>query len=121
MLLDDLQTPGLDGRYAGIIVPANKKDRFGVRVQGGTAVELIKRINVEPIGDGDTVGVRRMAAKGEEQFIGSHMQDTRWPLAVLDAMPYAISPVSVLLGFPLRVTRVQARSELSDHADTIVY
>ena len=46
------------------------------------------------------------------RFCGGIIQNTRWPRAVLDALPYQVSPVSTRLGFPLRVARVQPRSEL---------
>ena len=39
-------------------------------------------------------------------------QDTRWPKAVLETIPYEVAPVPGLLGIPLRVTRVKPRSDL---------
>lgn len=99
--LQDLQTAALNGKYAEIIVPANQDSRFGVRVQGEKAAKLIKRVNLMPIPDDETVEVCRIAAKGEQGFVGGYIQDTRWPLAVLEGMPWTVSPMSVRLGFPL--------------------
>lgn len=116
VLLEGLQTTALNGKYAEIVVPANENDRLGVRVQGAASVKLIKRNNLVPIADEETVRVCRLASKGETQFIGGYIQDVRWPLAMLDAMPFTTSAVSACLGFPLRLTRVQPRSALTDRA-----
>lgn len=115
--LAGLQTADLNGRCAEIVVRPNADDRFGVRVQGEVNKKLIKRSNLQPISDAETVCVCRIAAAGEDTFSGGYIQDTRWPLAMLEAMPYAISPVSVRLGFPLRLTRVEPRSELRKRSD----
>mmetsp|Transcript_65972 Transcript_65972/g.136604 ORF Transcript_65972/g.136604 Transcript_65972/m.136604 type:complete len:257 (-) Transcript_65972:214-984(-) len=115
--LQNLQTAALNGKYAEIVVPANADGRFGVRVQGEPVPKLIKKENLKPIDDAETVQVCRLAAKGESQFIGGYIQNTRWPRAILSSMPGTVSPISVKLGFPLHVTRVQARSKLSDRAE----
>ena len=39
-------------------------------------------------------------------------QDTRWPKAVLETIPYEVAPVPGLLDIPLRVTRVKPLSDL---------
>ena len=45
------------------------------------------------------------------------LQDTRWPKAVLETVPYEAAPVPALLGIPLHVTRVRPRSDLAGGAD----
>jgi len=109
-----LRTSELNGKLAEILVPPNEDDRLGVRVEGGSRRVLIKRANLQPIPDDETVRVCRLAAGGEHRFVGGYIQDTRWPLAKLETMPYDVSPVSTKLGFPLRVTRVEPRSELRE-------
>lgn len=115
--LQSLQATDLNGRFAEIVVPPNENDRFGVRVQGEIAKKLIRRCNLQPIPDEETVQVCRLASKGEECFVGGYIQDTRWPLAVLQAMPYQVSRLTSLLAFPLCVTRVEPRTQLHDRAD----
>ena len=81
----------LNGRFAEIILPANEDDRFAVRVKGEMSKKLIKRSNLQPVADADTVKVCRLAAKGEANFVGGYIQNTRWPLAVLIDTPHQIS------------------------------
>lgn len=114
VVLDGLKAAELNDKMAEIVVPANENDRFGVRVRGEEAVKLIKRCNLVTFSEQDTIKVCRLSAKGEKTFIGGYIQDTRWPRTVLESMPFEVSRVSELLGFPLRITRVQARSKLSD-------
>ena len=97
--------------------PKNGTAQFGVRIQGKTSKRFVRAASLIPVPNEETVRVCRMAAKGEKGFYGGFYQDTRWPLSVLNAMPYEVSPVSELLGIPLRVTRVQPRSELLDRVD----
>jgi len=115
--LAGLQTTDLNGKYAEIVVPQNDDDRFGVRVQGEAGMKLIKRANLEPIPDEETAKVCRIAGRGEERFVGGFIQNTRWPLAVLEAMPWSASPIAEKLGFPLHLARVKPRSEFRGRAD----
>ena len=115
--LQNLQTTALNGKYAEVLVPLNQDSRLGVRVQQEAAPKLIKQVNLMAIPDEETVQVCRIAAKGEDSFLGGYIQDTRWPLAILQSMPWTVSPISARLGFPLRVTRVPARSKLSRRED----
>ena len=115
--LQNLQTTALNGKYAEVLVLANQDTRLGVRVQEAAARKLIKQVNLMAIADEETVRVCRIAAKGEESFVGGYIQDTRWPFAILESMPWTVSPISARLGFPLRVTRVNARSKLSHRGD----
>eukprot|EP00928_Gymnodinium_smaydae_P038677 TRINITY_DN26627_c0_g1_i1.p1 TRINITY_DN26627_c0_g1~~TRINITY_DN26627_c0_g1_i1.p1 ORF type:complete len:279 (+),score=35.50 TRINITY_DN26627_c0_g1_i1:81-839(+) len=115
--LEQLQTASLNGQYAEIIHLANEDNRFGVRVQGDSKKKLVKRSNLVAVDDAETAKVCRIAASGEQSFVGGYIQDTRWPVSVLEKLPYEISPLSTVLGFPLRLSRVLPRSDLRERAD----
>lgn len=113
--LTGLKTTELNGRLAEIVLPPNEEDRFGVRISSPDkilthTVKLIKRSNLEAIPDSQTTRVCRLSTQAEPSFPGSLIQSTRWPQSVLDSLPYDVSPVSKLLGFPMHITRVPPRS-----------
>jgi hypothetical protein len=120
--LAGLKTTELNGRLAEIVLPPNEEDRFGVRISSPGeilthTVKLIKRSNLEAIPDSETTRVCRLSTRAESSFPGSLIQSTRWPQSVLGSLPYDVSPVSKLLGFPLHITRVPPRSTLSAQSD----
>lgn len=104
--------------YAEIFTPPIKEDDLvGLQIQGKTNTVFPKRDTLVFVPDSETLRVCRMAARGEEGFYGGYYQDTRWPVAVLEAMPYTTAPVSTLLGIPLRLTHVKPRSKLTKLTD----
>ena len=121
VLAEIVATPGLRQPYPPdveiVAPPKDGKAQYGVRIQGKRGKKFVRASSFIPVPNEETVRVCRMSAKGEKGFYGGFTQDTRWPLSVLDTMPYEVSPVSELLGIPLRVTRVQPRSELVDRVD----
>merc|ERR1719229_1244222 len=121
--------------YAEIIVPPRKKDDLvGVRIHdhppihgarlgdvalGSTGAGLVPRHKLVFVPDSESLRVCRMSANGETGFNGGFCQDTRWPKAVLETVPYEAAPVPALLGIPLHVTRVRPRSDLVKRADFV--
>ena len=124
--LKDLRNrPEWNGQYAEILrqVETADDDRFEVRrlsvTNGSTAA--IKRVNLDPIPDEDTVKVCRMSCSGEEHFLGGFRQTVRWPKAILQDSrhyPSVSCPIAAKLGFPLRIAKV--RPALSFEAGPIM-
>lgn len=117
--LTGLQAAALNGKIAEIVSEANAEGRLGLRVEGeGDKLKLIKAVHFEPIPDAETVKVCRLSASGEPNFPGSFIQTLRWPVALLESAsyPWCECPISSRLGFPLRVTKVKARSKLKGRA-----
>ena len=112
-----LSTTELNGRLAEVIATPNKEGRTGVLLSGTPkGKKLIKQANLEAIPDANTSQVCRLKSQGESSFPGGLIQNTRWPTEVLEAMTYEVSPVSMLLGFPLRISRCRPRNALKDRA-----
>ena len=125
MKLKDLRNrPEWNGQYAEILrqVETADDDRFEVRrlsvTNGSTAA--IKRVNLDPIPDEDTVKVCRMSCSGEEHFLGGFRQTVRWPKAILQDSrhyPSVSCPIAAKLGFPLRIAKVRPRTVLRSRPD----
>jgi len=134
----------LNGKYAEVIrkIGINNNDnnnyngheRFQVCVfidnNNNDKSVLIKRMNMEIIPNKDTIKVCRLASEGEVSFTGGYKQTCRWPIEILrryhnsmtatatsTSTMTALSPVSSLLGFPLRITKVTPRSKLTSPSD----
>lgn len=120
--LKDLQTKKLNGKFAEIINPSEgsgEEDRFGVRVLASKKIVGIKRMNLEAIPDAETIKCCRMNATGEKgRGRGRSIDNVHWPRSVLESSscPSTVCPISVRLGFPLRIARVLPRSKLTDRA-----
>jgi len=69
--------------------------------------------------DLETVKLARVGARGEEN--GSRgpggVRTWRWPRSVLEELVAEISPISELIGFPLKVARVESHIKLTDPSD----
>lgn len=104
--------------YAEIIAPPTKEDdQIGLRIHGKAIKVFLNRDELVFVPDSETFKVCRMASKGEEHIDGGYYLDKRWPIAVLDEVPYKVAPLSTLLGIPLHVARVKPRSELLERVD----
>ena len=119
--LTGLSTTGLNGKLAEVVKPLNAEGRVDVRVVG-EGRKNIKPENLTPVSDLETSKVCRLAAHGEDHTRckrSIRILSTRWPNEVLAASRFVESPISSLLGFPLRITRVQPRSKLTkpEHFD----
>lgn len=118
--LKDLQTKKLNGKFAEIINPSEgsgEEDRFGVRVLATKKIVGIKRMNLEAIPDAETIKCCRMNAAGEKgRGRGRPIDNVHWPRSVLESSYGTVCPISVRLGFPLRIARVLPRSKLTDRA-----
>lgn len=116
VILQGLQTDALNGRSFEIVQAENSDGRVGVRTHEGD--KLIKAINLQPfageIEETSILKVARIGARGEET--GSHgpggVRTWHWPQKVLDVLPSETSPISVLIGIPLNVTKVEPHSKL---------
>ena len=123
--MKDLQSrPEWNGQYAEILrkVDTTDDDRFEVRRLSSTTdkTAAIKRVNLDPIPDEDTVKVCRMSCSGEEKFTGGYQQTVRWPKAILqDSRHYSSvsCPIAAKLGIPLRITKVRPRTLLQGRPD----
>lgn len=116
--LQNLQATDLNGKMAEVIRKPNVEDRFAVRIKGDNGkFKLIKRKNLDPFPDSETVKVCRLSCSGENG--GMLGQTLRWPIELLESenSPYCESPISSLLGFPLRITRVKSRDKLKTQDD----
>jgi len=117
--LVNLTTTAMNGKLVEVLFPLNEDGRIGVRVAGEAATKAIKPLNLSPLPDEETSKVCRLAADGEDQSRCKRalkIQGTRWPNEVLAGSSFEESPLSKLLGIPLRITRVAPRSKLTERA-----
>lgn len=116
VILQGLEADDLNGRSFEIIAAENPAGRVGIRTHQGD--KLIKTINLQPfageVEERQVLKVARIGARGEET--GSKgpggVRTWHWPQKVLDVLPTETSPISVLIGIPLNVTKVEPHSKL---------
>lgn len=115
-ILQGLQADQFNGRSFEIIQKQNSEGRVGVRTHEGD--KLFKSENLQPfageVDERKIIKVARIGARGEET--GSKgpggVRTWHWPQKVLDTLPSEVSPISVLIGIPLNVTKVEPHSKL---------
>jgi len=116
--LQDLKASHLNCCDGEIIRKKYSDGRVGVRLKEH-GDKLIRAENLRSFSDLETVKLARVGARGEEN--GSRgpggVRTWRWPRSVLEELVAEISPISELIGFPLKVARVESHIKLTDPSD----
>jgi len=108
-----LQAEHLNGLGGQVVAAANGDGRVGVQLPG-VGGKLVRAANLEPFGEAETVKVARLFARGER---GTGVRTWRWPVQVLHDRACDLSPVSLLIGEPLYLMRVEPDRELLARED----